>query len=188
MDRVLDMLRPQIEPIARQYADPARSSQSTADLLQESCLRAWNRIGSFQGGKNDHETFAMFRAWIGQIVRRLGMNAKRDLERQRRKPDGGFARLAETRPTDTGGRGAIEPSGENPSPSAAARGAEFGRQIVDRLDGLPDRTNATIVKMHVFEGLSFTQISERLGMAYETARERYWATVNQLQLDLKDWF
>ena len=75
MDRVLEMLRPYLSRIAGPYVNPLRPVDSTADLLQESCLRAWHKIGSFQGGKGDEHTFEMFRSWIGQIVRRLGKDA-----------------------------------------------------------------------------------------------------------------
>lgn len=75
MDRVLEILRPQLEPMARPYADPGRPVESTADLLQEACLRAWRKIDLFRQGEDDEETFRLFRAWIGQIVRRLSFTA-----------------------------------------------------------------------------------------------------------------
>jgi len=79
------------------------------------------------------------------------------------------------------------PPASDPSPSAHARGAEFARQAGAALERLPDQTHAAIVRMYVVEGLGFAQIAERLGLGDETVRERYWATVNKLQLDLKDW-
>ena len=130
MDEVLGALQSHIEPLARQYADPTKPVESTADLLQESCLRAWNKIGSFEGGSDDEETFHMFRAWIGQIVKRLGMDAKRDQGRQRRKPDAKLLRLDQPPPGEsTEGAGGLDAPADVGSPSTIARGNELARVI-----------------------------------------------------------
>ena len=44
--RLLEMVRPHLEACARGYCDPA-GGESTADLVQESWLRAWQRLDQF---------------------------------------------------------------------------------------------------------------------------------------------
>ena len=145
MDRVLEDLRPCLEPIARPYADPGRPVESTADLLQESCLRAWQKIQSFHGGENDDETFAMFRSWIGQIVRRIGLTAQRDRQRLRRSPPEKVLRLTPWDASDTGDTGRrVDPISRDPTPSANARTDERIQRVQAALERVSDETNATI--------------------------------------------
>ena len=159
MDQVIEDLRPYLAKIAAAYVDPIRPIESTADLLQESCLRAWNKIGSFEGGSNDEETFAMFRAWIGQIVRRLGMDAKRDHDRKRRRPEQKLLRLDIASPgISTTSGGSIQPFAREESPSFYAREGERAEQVRSALESLPDETDASIVRMYFFDKLKLTEI------------------------------
>ena len=187
MDRVLEMLKPYLSRIAGPYANPLRPVDSTADLLQESCLRAWHKIGSFQGGKGDEHTFEMFRSWIGQIVRRLGKDARRDLNRQRRSPDGKVFRLGQPSPgsSTTGGVG-IDPRGKEPSPSSNVMRSERSEKVLSALAGLDDEIDTAIVRMFFFERLPLTQIADRLGMSYMKVRDRYLKSMSQLQRELGD--
>lgn len=184
MDQVLEVLRPHLEPLARPFADPSRPAESTSDLLQDSCLRAWQKIDSFDGGQNDEETFAMFRAWLGQIVRRLGLNAKRDRAAKGRSPaerilplrlDGG----------DSAGLGSGPGlRARTPTPSAYVRAAETTQRIRGALDRLSDPMAARIVRMRFFEGLTIPQISERLGLSPVQVRERHRSAMRRLRREI----
>lgn len=186
MDQVLEVLRPLLEPLAHRYADPTKPVESTADLLQESCLRAWNKIDTFQGGQSDEETFAMFRAWVGQIVRRLGLDAKRNQGRQRRQPKQKLLRLDRPRQGDSTSSGAsMQPVAREGTPSTYVRADEREERIREALKDLPDETNAVIVRMYVFDELGFAEIGERLGISDDAARLRYWATIEDLHHRLK---
>ncbi|MCZ6690191.1 MAG: RNA polymerase sigma factor [Planctomycetota bacterium] len=187
MDQVLEMLRPHLKPLARLYANPLRPAESTADLLQESCLRAWQKLDKFESGHNDEETFAMFRGWIGQIVRRLGMNARRDRDRQKRSPPEKILPL-DAKPAGgiTTGVG-LEALAPDATPSAYARGNELSQRIEEVLDGLPDKTDTAIARLYFFEELNLSQISKRLGLGYDHVRDHYHAVVRRLERDLKQW-
>ena len=78
VDQLLAAIRPDLERLARPYADPGRPDESASDLVQSVLLRAWQNIEQFHGGSGDDETFAMFQGWIAQIAHRLGLNAVRD--------------------------------------------------------------------------------------------------------------
>lgn len=188
MDRLLTILRPYLEHLARPFADPDQPAKSTSDLLQDSFLRAWQRIGTFDGGNSDEETYAMFRGWLGQIVRRLGLDAQRARERQRRKPPGEVLRIGHPRPgQSTSLGGVVDPPAREASPSAYARSEELDRSVREAIAKLPDALNADIVRLYMLEGLNLAQIAERLGLGYDKVRDRYWATMRHLQRDLKEW-
>ena len=188
MDRVLETLRPHLERLAKPYADPAHPAESATDLLQESCLRAWQKIGTFEGGKNDEETFKMFRAWVGQIVKHLGLDGKRDQGRKRRKPSGEVFRLGSRRPGDSTGLAArAEAEARGPGPSTIARNSELARRIEKALEGTPDKTGAAIVRSYFFDGQTFVEIAEHLGLPYNQVRDHFSAVLKRLKVDLKDW-
>lgn len=186
MDQVLEILRPHLEPLARPFANPARPVESTSDLLQVSCLRAWKKIGSFKGGENDEEDFAMFRSWIGQIVRTLGLTAKRDRERLRRKSPGPVVSLHQEGPTDTTGfESSNDPPALDPSPSAHAMAEESSERLLAALETMPDSPDTAILRMRLIDGLNLREIADRLGFAYKTVWNRYQATIQILEKKMK---
>ena len=187
MDKVLAMLRPYLEKVARPYVDPVRPLESTSDLVQASCLRAWNKIASFTAEGTDDEIYKWFRGWLAQIVRRQGMDANRDLHRQRRSPAQKVLRLGVpgTGISTTSG-GSIQPLAREATPSSNVRAGERAERVRAALAALPDETNAAIVRMYFFERLNLTQIAERLGLPYMSVRDRYWKTMGRLRPILRD--
>ena len=186
MDKVLEILRPELGPLASPFADPVRPVESTADLLQESCLRAWKKIGTFQGSDSDEETFSMFCAWVGQIVRRQGLTARRDRERQKRNPEMKVLSLQGKRPgqATTGGAG-IDPPARDPSPSVHASVDERTERVHEALSRLEDQTDAAILKMRLLEGLDLSEIARRLDLGYKKVWNRYQSTLKWLQQTMK---
>lgn len=186
MDDVLSYLRPHLEYLARPYANPQRPAESTSDLVQESCLRAWQRIGVFELAENDEETLALFRAWIGQILRRLGVDAHRAGNRQKRRPHGRTLPLHPRRGADaTTTTHGSDPPARTHRPSAYARGRELDERTRAAIDRMPDSRDAAIVRMRVFEGLSIAQIARQLDLGYEMVRDHYWAGVDWLKRELR---
>src|SRR5882724_6406687 len=88
LDLLLAEVRPDLERWARRYATPDQPEASVSDLVQSVCLRAWQNLDRFDAGADDEQTVAQFRAWIGRIVERLGLNAVRRRTAQRRWPAG----------------------------------------------------------------------------------------------------
>ena len=186
MDRVLEILRPHLEPLARPFADSGRPVESTSDLLQDSCLRAWKKIGSFRGGEGDEDTFNMFRAWVGQIVRNIGLTAQRDRGRQKRNPEQKVLSIQARRPGQTTAHGeGMDPPSLDPSPSAHARVDEKTERVREALGRLDDETDAAILRMRLIEGLDLTEIAKRLDLGYKKVWNRYQATIKQLQKSMK---
>ena len=187
MDRLLVILKPQLEELSRGYADPARAAESTQDLVQEAWLRAWQKMDQFKGGKDDAETMAMFRGWIGQIVHRLGLNAVRDRQVQRRSPQAGAVLpLRDGGPGSSAGGWWREPAAGGPTPSGVYQIDEEARLVQSALEKIPDSLDRDILRLRFFEGVSLRQIAERLGMRYMVVRERYQVSLRILERELED--
>jgi RNA polymerase sigma-70 factor, ECF subfamily len=187
MDRLLAILKPQLEELSRGYADPARAAESTQDLVQEAWLRAWQKMEQFQGGKDDAETMAMFRGWIGQIVHRLGLNAVRDRQVQRRSPQAGVVLpLRDGGPGSSDGGWRREPAADGPTPSGAFQIDEEARLVQSALEKIPDSLDRDILRLRFFEGVSLRQIAERLGLRYLIVRERYQVSLRVMERELED--
>ncbi len=189
MDRVLLVLRPQLEILAHSYSDSSQRVVSTADLLQESCIRAWENLPGFRGGENDEETFAMFRAWIGQIVRRVGLNSRRDSRRNRRSPSKPIVSLGSPVPTDTPGPPQkAEALAKDPTPSECIRAEEMARMVRAAVDALPNKMDAAIIRMRFFQGMKIEDVCGQLGLGYDAVRNRYRAASRELQGKLREFY
>ena len=130
----------------------------------------------------------MFRAWLAQIVRRMGQDAKRDLNRQRRRPDQKVLRLGEPLPGEASTAGGdFEAMDRGNSPSSYARADEMKERVRAALRDMPDELNARIIRMCVFEGLTLTEIAGRLDLGYDKVRKRYLKSIKSIRLELKDW-
>ena len=185
MDRVLEVLHPHIEPLASQYADPTKPVESTADLLQDACLRAWHKIDSFEGAESDEETFNIFRAWIGQIVRRTGMNARKAQGRQKRSPDGKVLSLDREAPGDssTFGGGLAPPSPDG-TPSAIVHGGERAELVLRAVEALPDPVDRALLELVHFEEQTVKDAARNLDLGYFNALTRYERAMARLEREL----
>jgi RNA polymerase sigma factor (sigma-70 family) len=186
MDRLLAAARPFLLAIAYEYADPIRASQSASDLVQEAELRAWKKLEQFCGGDTDEDTLALFYAWVAQILKRLGVDAVRHHSTQRRKaPRGGVLRLGE-RPGrhETGSTGGNYPPSKEPTPSAKLLTTERSRLVREALEEIPDPSTREIVRLRFFSDMSLRQISEKLGIGYETTKDRYRRGMDRLERKL----
>lgn len=187
MDQVLEALRPYLHKIASSYADPVRPVRSTTDLLQDAFLRAWENVDSFQGGEGDEETFALFRGWIAQIVRRVGMNARRNRDALRRSGQKNVLRIGQKGLGEASSvAGSIDPPAAEPSPSSHVRHDERLLRIEEALRKLPRETDAEIVRMHFFDRLALTEVAESLDLKYNYVRDRYRLCMQRLQHALKN--
>lgn len=191
IDALLEAIRPWLWQAARGFADPERPDESTADLAQAAWLRAWQSLGQFQGPQEaearDSQTQAMFRAWVLQIVRRLGMNNVRDRQAEHRRPPGRLRRLDAAPPgSSTASWGDPHPEAAEPSPSAQAEANEQAVRICAALDRLADDEDRQIIHLRFSEGLSLRQIAARLGRNHEHIRRRFHAALRLLERDLED--
>src|SRR5262249_23599367 len=160
-DQLLAEVRPDLERWARRYATADQPEASVSDLVQSVCLRAWQKLDMFDIGADDEQTVAQFRAWIGRIVERLGLNSVRRRTAQRRRPAGPLLGLPLAGRDDSAAIQGQLPAGDTPTPSNQARAGEAGSLVHQALERIPDATDRAIVQLRFFEGLSLRQIAER---------------------------
>jgi RNA polymerase sigma-70 factor (ECF subfamily) len=185
LERLLTVIRPWVEELARPYADPEHPERSTSDLAQEACLRAWQKLCQFHGTGDDEQTFTRFRAWVGKIVTRLGLNAVRHREAQHRKPPGKLKRLRSASSESSANAGQLDPPASEPTPSSNAAGDEQMKRVQTALEKIEDSTDREIVRLRFFEGLSLRKISDRMETSPETVRKRYHAALKRLEHELE---
>jgi len=184
MDLLLEEFQAILEKAARTYTDPAQAAESASDLVQESKLRAWQRVGQFRGSGDEAQLRAMFGAWLGQIARTVGINAREARNaRKRRAPNAVHVRIGGGGSSTHAG---FDPASSDPTPSAEAKLDERASLIQAALSKLPSAEGREVLRLCFFEGLTLRQVAERLALTYSQVRERYHAAMRLLERDLKD--
>jgi RNA polymerase sigma factor (sigma-70 family) len=181
---LLEIVRPHLERLAHGYADPNQACETTSDLVQEAWLRAWQSLDQFEGGEGAEETLLKFRAWVGRIVHRLGLNQQRDQRAKIRRPEGRAVLPLHGNPlTGLAGPDPV-PAGDGPTPSACVMADEDVAQVQAAIAKLPSAEQRSVIQLRFFEGLSLRQAALRLGITYDTARERYERALALLEREL----
>ncbi len=187
MDEILSLLHPQLYRVSRLYGHRLRPAQSADDLLQESCLRAWRNIRTFQPGRHDVDTFRMFRAWMRRIIRNVGINAHRDQTARSRSPAGRLLSLDAAHAATPERQAAAILSSSTPIPGDAVFADELIYEITDALDDLSDGPGEEIVRLRFLEGLSIPAIASRMELTPDKVRHHYEVTLRRLGALLAEW-
>jgi RNA polymerase sigma factor (sigma-70 family) len=183
LERLYQTAQPYLLRLAQRTLGPGWPEQSLSDLTQETWIRAWQAIGDFQGADNDADTGALLRAWFARTMKRAWLNQIRHENAQRRKPTAGLVSLMDHVPEDS--RPGLDPAATDPTPSENVREQE-GRFLLEQaLEKLTDSSDREVVRLRFFEGLSFTQIGERLGRDESTIRSRLPRVLDFLGTELK---
>jgi RNA polymerase sigma-70 factor (ECF subfamily) len=128
----------------------AGSAEDALDLLQEAFLRAYQKLGYFNGESS-------FYTWIYRIAINLALS---ELRKRRHDPDAGVGYPLE--PRDERG---------DDDPAAALLRAERAERIQQALAALaPD--HRTILVMKEFDDLRYDEIGAMLGIPVGTVRSR----------------
>ncbi|MCA9001350.1 MAG: sigma-70 family RNA polymerase sigma factor [Planctomycetes bacterium] len=141
--------------LARHYL---RSQQEMEDLVQESFLKAFSRLSSFQGQ-------ASFFTWLYRITKNTILD---HLKRQGRSP---VQAMEDPEETASGPSGAIGRSSRLPAPDAGMLSSEVVQITRDVLQELPDIFRDVLI-LRELEGLSYGEISETLGVSLGTVESR----------------
>ncbi|MBI4607266.1 MAG: sigma-70 family RNA polymerase sigma factor [Planctomycetes bacterium] len=132
------------------------------DVLQETCLRAFRRIGAFvwQGEGS-------FLRWLGGFAG----NVIRELEKEgRRSPLIGIDR---------------DPAGSGVSPSKALRREERLSRLQEALEALsPDHRE--VIRLARFEGLPLREVARRMGRSLGAVRQLLWRALQALKSSFGD--
>lgn len=140
------------------------------DVVQDSFIRAFERLGSFKGE-------AEFKTWLLRIV----SNASLDLLRKRR------VRMAVSldRP-----RGEDDPAMAiadrgGPAPGEALEAGELNERLQAAIDGLPP-DQKSVFSMFALQELTYGQIAEALGIPIGTVMSRLYHARRRLHERLAD--
>lgn len=132
------------------------STDELGDLVQDTVVVVLKKLPEFEA-RSDLE------GWVYRICQYEFMNRvrakRRDADRQRE---------LESR---------TDPNDQVEAGNPAIIEQESLRAALDRIDP----TDAEIVTLKVFEGLTFDEISQRLGIANGTAKSRYYAAMRRLK-------
>jgi RNA polymerase sigma-70 factor (ECF subfamily) len=135
------------------------SSESDAeDMVQETFLRAWKQLGSYDGR-------AAFGTWLHRIC------ANCSLDHIRRRKNTRMDVVTELY---------AEPQSESPSPERMALSLEIGAILNPALDELTALERAAFIMRH-YEGLRIEEISRALGVEANAAKHSVFRAVQKLR-------
>ena len=139
------------------------SETDAEDMVQETFLKAWKQIGSFDG-----------RATFGTWVHRICANCALDHIRARRRKQEAQAGDDPLAQVATGA----------PSPERLALSSQVTAILGLALDELSEMERAAFVLRH-YEGLSIDEISEALGVQPGAAKHSVFRAVQKLRRALE---
>ncbi len=136
---------------------------ATSDLIQETIIDGWRNFSRFQG-----RTPAQLHSWLRAILVHMSLNARR--------------RLVPTR-IESGSRVGEIP-GTTTSPSVAAT-RNASRAAVDAaLSGLTER-HRTVIRLRIWDQLSFAEIATRMSLSEDAARMLYGRALAKLRASMR---
>lgn len=145
------------------------SAEDAQDLLQESFLRAYRKLGRFRGGSS-------FYTWLYRLAVNLALS-----HRRRRKGPARLSELWVDRETE------LDPAdlSERSDPTLPAERAERDAMIQAALDALaPDHRAVVVLKE--FDGLRYEEIAAILDIPVGTVRSRLHRARKELRDQLSD--
>jgi RNA polymerase sigma-70 factor (ECF subfamily) len=142
------------------------ASEDARDLCQEAFLRAYRGLRTF---KKD----ARFSSWLYQIA----LNVCRDRLRRRRGRT-----VVSLDELDEGGQEAAVLPG--PSPLELAEARDISDRVARAVASLPDEQREVIV-LKEYQGLTFAEIAEVLGVPLSTVKTRLYRGLVQLRQRLE---
>lgn len=133
-----------------------RNEDEAMDLSQEAWVKAWQRLGQFQGDSS-------FSTWITRIVINLCLD---ELRRQKKIKSESIEDLQE----ESGGVERQMPVEWN-NPTEGLEKDELRRRIDAAMDKL-SHAHRAVLMLHEFEGLEYKEIAKRVGISIGTVMSR----------------
>lgn len=175
LNAIFDELRAYFRRQAEQRLDAQlRVKTSPSDLVQETFVRAYEGIASFQG-----KTRGELIAWVHGILRHRLLTAqrqfrgssKRDLSRERKNSG-----------RNVGITGCMAPSQSSPSRRAIAK--EDADRLAAELQQLPERQEQ-VIRLRNELHLSFDEVAQVMDCTAAAAQKLWTRAVKQLALKLR---
>ena len=155
-DLLFDKYRRRLAILIYYKLDPrVRQAADVDDIMQETLLRAFRSIGTFQ-----YRTPGSFLSWLSRIADHVLVDTVRFEGRERRN---GGERVPFRSDSNPAG---LEPA-DSHTPSRVLAEQEEYASLLARLDNLPEQYREVILLAKV-EGLSTSEVAERLGKSRES--------------------
>jgi RNA polymerase sigma-70 factor (ECF subfamily) len=175
LGQLLELYRNYLDLLARiQIGRRLRGKVDSADLVQETFLKAHRDFAQFRGGSEGEWV-----SWLRQIlagnlahlVRHFWSTQRRDLRLERRLMD---ELDHSSRALD---QGLVAPQ-SSPSQQAARR--EQARLLADALTHLPETYREVIILSHL-EGLSFPEVARSMGRTVDSVKNLWARALGRLR-------
>lgn len=158
------------EDLVRKYMKEAytfclrltRNAGDAEDLSQQGFVSAYRALRGFRGESS-------FRSWLYRIF----INSYRDHLRRTRRAE---ARLEVVK----------QRLQDRPVEDSPIHAAELAEVVKDKVEILPDRQREVLV-LHVYQGLSYTEISAALGCSYDDVKMNLSLARKRLKQELKEY-
>jgi RNA polymerase sigma-70 factor (ECF subfamily) len=137
------------------------------DVTQDAFLKAYRKLGAFDGRSS-------FYTWLYRITANTAMDWRKR-ERHRRHA-----------PLPEGPEGEDAVPAEDAGPEKASSRRELKARIDAAIEALPDKYHEILVLREI-EGLSYEDISSRLGMSKGTVESRLFRARERLRERLASW-
>src|SRR5262245_2834944 len=137
------------------------------DVTQEAFLKAYRKLGNFDGRSS-------FYTWLYRVAANTAMDWRKRERHRRHAP----------LPEGPEGDDAVPSAEAGPERSASQR--ELAARIDAAIESLPEKYHEILVLREV-EGLSYEEISERLGMSKGTVESRLFRARERLREKLAPW-
>ncbi len=139
----------------------------TEDVTQEAFLKAYRKLGNFDGRSS-------FYTWLYRIAANTAMDWRKKERHRRHAP----------LPEGPEGEDAVPAAGAGPELATTRR--ELARRIDEAIAALPARHHEILVLREI-EGLSYEEIAERLGTSRGTVESRLFRARERLRERLAAW-
>lgn len=138
------------------------------EVVQETFLRAYRRLGKFES-----------RANFGTWLYRIGINCALDLMRSRQRHE------EHREPDDAEGNPAVQRlASDAPAPDRVAISGEVGATVEKAMRELSETERSAFVLRH-FEGLSIEEIGQALGLRTSATKNSIFRAVQKLRRALE---
>lgn len=154
---------------ARAYSI-VRNEEEALDLSQEAWIKAWQRLGQFEGESS-------FTTWLTRITINLCLDHLRRTQRFRVEP------LPESVDEPEAWERLLPAVWVNPTERLESQ--ELRRRIDDAMGHLTEAHRVVLV-LHEFEGMEYRQIAETLGISIGTVMSRLFYARRRLAALLSD--
>lgn len=152
----------------RELIEDLRSKVSPSDVVQETCVRAFERFDQFQGNCEEE-----WLAWLRQILQRqMGALRRRYIEAEIRNV---------RRETELSSAGHVPVDSDTPSRDASRR--EGASRIERALARLPEAYRC-VLRLREWELLPFHEVGQRMNRSEDAARQLWYRALDRLSQEL----